>query len=196
MNSCNETFYPLDYWYHLYGFPYIVDIIVAYIITPIWFLSLILCIFSLVILLKPPFFASNFFRYMRFYVANCLIISAISLTIILTITRRIFSIANTYEASFYSIYVFLTAENVLFLFSSCIEISLVVERVSYLLPRRFKLARFTSFNGFFLIIFIICILINIPGIFLFEPSFADVQLDSNTPFRIWYFNVAPLSYSL
>ena len=133
---------------------------------------------------------------MRLYVANCLIISAISLTIVLTITRRFFSIANTYEASFYSIYVFLTAENILFLFSSCIEISLVVERVSYLFPSRSRLTKFTSFNRFFFILFIVCILINIPGIFLFDPAFVDVQLDANTKFRIWYFDVAPLSYSL
>ena len=196
MNSSNETFYPLDYWLSLYGFPYISDIIYAYIITPVWFLSFILSIFSLFILFKTQFFASNFFNYMRLYVANCLVLSFMSLTSILAITRRFFSIANTYEATIFSIYVFLTSVNILILFSSCIEICLVVERILYLLPRGFKKIKLVNFKTFFSILFIFCVLINITGVFLFEPAFADIQLDEKTTFRLWYVALTNFSYTL
>ena len=196
MNSTNETFYPLDYWLGLFGFPYITDVIFAYVITPIWFVSLILSIFSMFILLKTPFFASNFFKYMRLYVANCAILSVVSFTTIIPFTRRFFSITNTYEASVYGICVFWFIGNSLILFSSCIEICLVVERILYLLPRRFKRIKLMGFYKFFCIQFVICILVNVPGIFLFEPAFADTQLDQKTLFRIWYFGPTAFSSSL
>ena len=196
MNSSNETFYPLDYWLGLYGYPYIADITIAYVITPIWLLSLIFSIISLIILCKAPFFGSNFFNYMRLYVANCSILSLISFTSILAMTHRFFSIANTYEGVFYGIYVFFTAQNSLFLFSSCIEICLVVERILFLLPTGVRRIKLTSFGKFFLILVIICFVVNVPAIFLFEPAFADVQVDPHTPYRVWYIGLSAFSYSL
>ena len=196
MNSSNETFYPLDYWFSLYGYPYITDAIFAYVTTPIWVLSLILSIFSLLILRKAPFYASNFFSYMRLYVLNCLILSVVSPTIVIGFTRKFFSITNTYEATFYNNYIFMTAEITLVLFSSCIEICLVVERILYFLPGKYMRIKFLDFKKFFFILFIICLSINVPAMFLFEPAFADVQLNEKTTFRIWYPGIASFSYSL
>ena len=193
MNSSNATFYRLEEWFSIFGYTHIADIITAYIITPVWLLTIILSMFSLFILLKPSFFASNFFKYMRLYVTICLILSLLSLTTILATTRTLFSITNPYKATFYCIYAFSTAQNILFLFSSCIEICLVVDRISNLLPTSFKRIKLIGFKKFFFILFIICILIHIPGIFLFEPAFADIQLDQNTLFRIWF--IAPTTYS-
>ena len=150
MNSTNETFYSLDYWFTFYGYPYIADLIVAYAITPIWFLSLILSIFSLFILRKAPFFASNFFSYMRLYVANCLILSLLGLATILGATHRFFSITNTYEAVFLTNYVLWFIGNCLILFSSSIEICLIVEKMLYLMSARFKRIKVIKFNLFFL----------------------------------------------
>ena len=196
MNSSNETFYPLEYWFGLYGFPYIIDAIFVYATTPVWFLSLILSILTLFILRKDSFNASNFFTYMRLYVLNCLILSIFSPTIVIGYTRNFFSITNTYEAVFYSNYIFMAAEIALVLFSSCIEICLVVERILYLLPRRYMRIKCLGFKRFFFILFICSFLVNFPSIFLFEPAYADVQLDENTIFRIWYAGIASFSFSL
>ena len=194
MNSTNETFYSLDYWLSFYGYPYTTEIFAAYIITPIWLLSLILSIFSLLILRKAPFYASNFFNYMRLYVSNCLILSVISPTTILVFTRRLFTITNTYEAVFYAVYVHWLISNSLTLFSSCIEICLVVEKILYLLPSSFKRIKFISFKKFFFTLFLVCILVNLSGIFLFEPGYADIKQNPNDPFfRLWLF--VPTSFS-
>ena len=195
MNSTNETFYPIDHWFDFYGYTLIGDTIVTYFITSAWLFSLVLSIFSLFILLKSPFFASNFFRYMRLYVANCLILSVISATTIFAATHRFFSITNTYESIFYSIYVHLFTTSSLFLFSSCIEICLSVERILYLLPTRFKRIKLISFEKFFSILFVASLSVNVPGLFIFEPAFADIQLDQNKTFRIWYLGQTPFSYT-
>ena len=196
MNSTNETFYPLDYWLSLFGYSYITDMIFAYIITPIWLLSLILSIFSLFILFKTQFFASNFFNYMRLYVANCLILSVIGLTTILATTHRFFSFTNTYEAVFFSIYFYVFTENSFILFSSSIEICLAMERILYLLPRRFKKIKLVGFKKFFFALFIFCLLANMPPMFLFEPGFSDVPLNPDTLFRIWRLSPTTFSFSL
>ena len=193
MNSSNETYFSLDTWFSLFQFPLIGDIICAYILTPVWLLSLIFSLFSLFILFKPAFFASNFFSFIRLYVINCLILSVLASTAIFASTRRIFSITNTYEANFYGVYVYFTAHNSLVLYSNSIEICLVVERILYLLPARYRRIKLIGFKKFFFILFIVCILVNIPGIFLFEPAYADVPLDKYTQFRIWHFGVASFS---
>ena len=196
MNSTNETFYSLDYWFTFYGYPYIADLIVAYAITPIWFLSLILSIFSLFILRKAPFFASNFFSYMRLYVANCLILSLLGLATILGATHRFFSITNTYEAVFLTNYVLWFIGNCLILFSSSIEICLIVEKMLYLMSARFKRIKVIKFNLFFFVLFVACILVNVPLLFILEPAFADVQLDKSTLFRVWYIGMNTFSSTL
>ena len=196
MNSSNETFYPLDFWFNFYGYPYIIDLVIGYFITPAWVLSLIFSAFSLFILLKHTFFASNFFSFMRLYVVNCLILSALSLTTILPFTRRFLSFSNTYEAAVYGNYAFWFIVNSLTLYSSCIEICLVVERILYLLPGRFTRMKFLGFKTFFFFLFILSFLVNVPGIFLFEPAFGDVQLDEKTNFRVWYIGYTSFSFSL
>ena len=196
MNSSNETFYSLDYWFGLYGFPYILDVIIAYGVTSIWFASVIMSTFSLFILCRTQYLASSFFRYMRLYVANCWILSLLSVTTAISLTHRFFSLSNTYEAAFYGVYVLFMAQSTLFLFSSCIEICLVVERILCLLPRSFRRIKMISFRKFYLILFIFCIAVNVPGIFLYEVEYNDVQLDSNTKFRIWYFALTDFSFSL
>ena len=196
MNSSNETFYSLDYWLSLYGYPYITEVFATYIITPIWLLSLMLSIFSLFILRKAPFFASNFFNYMRLYVSNCLILSVISLTTIFVLTRRLFAISNTYEAVFFDVYVNWLIANSLTLFSSCIEICLVMEKILYLLPSSFKRIKLISFKKFFFALFLACILVNLSGMFLFETGYADIKLDPNAPlFRLWLFVPTSFSFS-
>ena len=196
MNSSNETFYSLDFWFTFYGYSNTLDLITAYAITPIWFLSLIFSIFSLLILSKPPFLSSKFFRYMRLYVANCLVLSLLCTTSLAT-TRRYFNFTNTYESTFYTNYVFISSENILFLFSSSIEVCLVIERIIHLLPTG-SIRRLPSinFNKIIFILFFIIILVNLPPIFLFEPAFADVQSDQNTTFRIWYIGLTSFSFSL
>ena len=196
MNSTNETFYPLDFWFGLYGYPYIADIIVAYVITPVWLLSLLVSLFNLLILLKAPFFASHFFSYMRLYVANCVILSLIGISAIFATTHNIFSFSNTYEVVYFSYWITWFASNSFVLFSSCIEISLVVERVLYLLPARYRRIKVVGFYKFFFSLFIACLVINLPVLFLFETSFADIQLDQNSTFRIWYIGVTAFSYEL
>ena len=192
MNSTNAS---LDYWFGLYGYAYITDIITAYLITPAWLVSLLFSILSLFILLKTPFLPSSFFRYMRLYVANCLILSAVSTTTIISLTRRITSITNTYEAVFYAIYVHWFITNSLNLFGNCIEICLVVERSLYILPKSFHRIKLLSFKKFFFILFLACSLVNTSGLVLFHPACADIQMDENKLFRIWYFSPASFSYT-
>lgn len=195
MNSTNASFHPLDYWFSLYGYAYITDIITAYLITPVWLVSLFFSMLSFFILLKTPFFSSSFFRYMRLYVANCLILSVVSTTTIISLTRRITSITNTYEAVFYAIYVHWFLTNSLNLFSNCIEICLVVERSLYMLPKSFNRIKLISFRKFFFILFLVCTLVNTSGMFLFQASYADIQLDRNTLFRMWHFSPTSFSYT-
>ena len=132
---------------------------------------------------------------MRLYVANWLILSIVSLTTIVGVTRRFFSISNTFENAFYVIYVFLIAQNSLVLFSGSIEICLVVERILYLLPRRYSRIKFVGFKKFFFILLTVCILANTSGIVLFQPTFFDIRLDATNPFRIWYIVASAFSSS-
>ena len=193
MNSSNETFYPIDFWFSLYGFPHVQDIIIVYIITPFWVTALILSSFSFFVMLKAPFFHSSFFKYMRLYVLSNSLLSLLSTTSFIQLTRHIFSFTNTEAATFYGNYVFAYAQSSLFSFSSLIEICLAAERILGLLPRRFKKIKILGFNKFFSISFIACVLVNITAVLLFEPAYADIQLENNAVFRLWYYGITSLS---
>ena len=138
MNSTNETFYSLAYWYDLFGFSYIVDILYFYVSTPISLVSFCLNITSFYVLNKKPFLKSKFFTYMRLYVLSNTFLSLLLTTTFIMGTHNIFEFTNSYECIFYGTYIFACFQSALLLFSSLLEILMIIERSLYFLPVRFK----------------------------------------------------------
>ena len=138
MNSPNETFYPLSYWFDLFAYSYIFDSLFFFVLTPISLISLCLKIIAFRVLNKSQFLKSKFFCYMKSYVLNGILQSVIIMTTFTMNTHSFFEFTNTYEALFYGIYIYFCVISGSLLFSSFLEILMVIERLFYFLPTRFK----------------------------------------------------------
>ena len=196
MNSTNETFYPLSYWFDLFGYTYIFDSLYFFALTPICLISLGLNIMTFHALNKKPFMKSRFFSYMRYYVFNGIFQSLISMTTFIINTHNFFEFTNTYEALFYGIYIYFSLFSSSLLFGSCLEILMVIERSLYFLPAKFKKIKIINIKIISIIVLLISVFINAIFIFLTEPAYSDVQLSEKTWHRIWYFGFTSFSSTL
>ena len=196
MNSSNETYYPLDFWFEALGFPKNLEILTVYIIAPLGIMSFLLNLLTFMVLCKKCFLGSIFFSYMKLYIFSGTILSLISSTFFILVTQRLFRFSNTYEAVAYSLYFFSSVQPMFFLYCCFLEICIVIERSFYFLPKRFRKFQNIDFNTFNLILFLFCVILHIPILFLFFPDHMDVQLDNSTSYRIWYIGVADFSNTL
>ena len=190
MNSSNATYYPLSFWFAEFGYPEILDYLNFYTITPLSLISLCLNIITYRILIRAPFLNSQFYSYMKLYVLNGAVLSLVLMTSFIYSTRGIFEFTNSYGASLYGLYSSGFFQATLLIFSSGLEILLVLERLFYFLPASFKSVQiiFKSKKFLFLFFMFAC-LTSVIFIFAAQPNYQDVQLDEKTWYRIWFYGV-------
>ena len=196
MNSTNETFYPLSYWFDLFGYTYIFDSLYFFALTPICLISLGLNIITFRVLIRKPFMKSRFFSYMRHYVLNGIFQSLILMTTFIINTHNFFEFTNTYEALFYGIYIYFCLFSSSLLFGSCLETLMVIERSLYFLPAKFKKIKIINIKIVFLITMVLSVFMSATIILSNECAYFDVQLSENTSYRIWYLGVKSFTSSL
>ena len=197
MNSTNATYQPLSYWFGQFGFPYTLDSLVFYTITPLSLISLCLNIITFRILTKLSFLRSQFYSYMKFYILNSALLSLLLMTVVVSSTRNIYQFTNSYAACFYGLYIFMFLKTNFIMIGSGFEISLLIERSFYFSPNFFKSIKvLTKSKKFIFIFFIFTCLISIVFVFAAEPNYLDVELDEKTWYRIWYYGVTSFSLTL
>ena len=197
MNSSNLTLQPLDYWLRFYGFPNYLEILYIYIQTPFSVLAFALNLITFFILQKNIFSVSRFFKYMRFYVLNNSITSLLLISTFMGGSHRYLTFTNSFSALFYCSYFFAPIQSYLFFCSAFLEIAIVIQRALYFTPesRQSKLFKFIHTYKFFIALFVLCALVNIPIFMVFEPAYVDIQLDSNEWYRLYYFGTTAFSES-
>ena len=196
MNSSkNETYFSLEFWFEVCGFPKSAETLSIYAVTPLSLISLVLNLLSYKVLSKKCFLGSLFFRYMKCYILNGAVLSLVCSTIFISTTPRLFGFTNTYGALAYTLYFFTPVQPLLFLYSCFLELCIIIERLLYFLPKRFRKIQNIDFKKLNLAMLLFCIILHVPTFFFFLPSYLDVQLDTNTTHRIWYGEINTFSYS-
>jgi hypothetical protein len=198
MNSTqneSETYHDQEFWLNIVSHSRTLDYLYIYTLVPFFTVSLGLGLLSFFILTKKEFKNNSFFKHMRAYVLNSIFLFAILATTFVPITRRVFNFTNSYESLFYGCYFYLPLIAVFYLNSSLIEICIVIERLLYFLPSRYKMIKKFGFKKYCLILQALSLLINLPNFFSSYPSFMDVKLDSNTTFRAYYWGKTDFAQS-
>ena len=197
MNSTNATYQTLNFWFEKFGFPYLLDSINFYTLTPLSIISSCLNIITYRVLNKATFLNSKFYGYMKINVLNGVFLSLILITSFISSTRNNFEFTNSYASSFYALYVYGFLLSTFLIIGSGLEFLLLIERSLYFSPTSFKKIKTIIESKKFVYIFpIIACLIS--GVFIFgiQPYYKDVQLDENTWHRIWYPGVTSFSLTL
>ena len=192
-NSAQQAYLSLDVWLGLFGSYLTFDYLYTYLITGLSIIGLGFNSISWLVLQKRTFSSNEFYRFMRVYTFNGIILSLILSTTFATTSFRLFGFVNSFAAIFYGTYFYTPLLSVFYLNSSLLEIIMVVERMIYFLPKRYKISKIIGFKKLCFILVGIGIVVSLPNYFIFSPSFFDAPLDENTTFRIHFMNVTPFS---
>ena len=193
MNTTENKHFSLDFWLNAFGSVLEVDILYVYLLTPLALVSFCFNLTSFVVLLKSSFSISSFYKYMRVYSLNSTLISLVVLTTFTNRTHRIFSFTNTYPALIFGVYIKNPLESILYLYSSLLEIFLIIERLLYFFPCHLKKLEFIGYSKFLIFLFALSALINVPLFFLLEPTHADVKVSTDAWYRIHYYGITSFS---
>ena len=196
MNSSqNETYHDLEYWFFMVGQSWIFDYLYVYTLVPFFLTAFVFGLLTYCILLKKEFNNNSFFKYMRAYALNSLFLFAILTTTFIPFTKSVFQLTNTYQAIFYGCFFYTPSLSTFYLNSSIIEICIIIERLLYFLPAKYKRIKVIKFYKFCALLFIISLVISLPNFFIANPAYMDVKLDMNTTFRVYYWGNTEFSQS-
>ena len=150
-SSANRTqqayYFSIDYWLSLIGSFPINDYLYTYLITILSLVAFVLNSTSLKILTCRALSTSNdFYKLMRIYMLNSIILAVVLATTFLTVSYRFINIINSYTNTFYNVYVYTPLLSTLYLNASLLEIWMLIERMSFFLPSRNKIAPSTHFS--------------------------------------------------
>ena len=196
-SSSNQTFNDLSYWLDLLGLSFSLEALTVYSLLPLCLISVVLNSISFWILNKKEFMLGTFFSYLRIYVLNSSAFSLILITAPLFSSKRILTFSNSYTTSFYGCYIFSVLMATLYLFSSLLEILIVVERMSYFLPNRFKKIDKMGAKKFCFVLLALSLLVNSPMFFVTYPKLVYlIKLDQNTTYPLFYWNLTRFSFTI
>ena len=194
MNSTlNETYHDLEYWFLMVGQSWIFDYLYVYSLVPFFLIAFGISLLGYLILLKKEFQIGSFYQYMRAYILNGMFLFAILTTTFIPLTKSVFKFTNTYEAIFFGCFFQRPVQYIFYTNSALIETCIVVERLLYFLPARYRRIKMLGFKKFSFFLIIISTVINLPNFFMAYPTSMDVKLDRNTTFRIYYWGSTDFS---
>ena len=191
----NATYHDSEYWFSMIGQSPIFDYLYMYSLVPFFLIAFGFGSLSYWILLKKEFNRNSFFKYMRAYALNSLFLFAILTTTFIPFTKSVFQLTNTYQAIFYGCFFYTALLSIFYLNSSFIEICIIIERLLYFLPAKYKRIKVIGFYKFCVLLFIASLVISLPNFFIANPAYMDVKLDFNTTFRIYYWGNTEFSQS-
>ena len=180
MNSSSAL--PFDAFYKSYITTPIVYYGTLYGLTPFSCISILMNLITYIILRKKKFQSSKIFTYLRYNAFNSLIISLLLLTRFTVISYNFFDFTNTYGALVYACYFFLPFLSIFYLNGNLLDIYITIERVHHLVPNN-SLKRIVNTKHFWLIIFMVSLIINIPNFFVSQPFYLYFKLNDNTIIR-------------
>lgn len=197
MNSSNnsEIFFSKDFWLTQYISTWLFDSIYLFAITPVGLVGFILNSLSFYVLMHSEFTKlSQIYIYFRVITLNSALLNLFQASLFLSMTYRYLEFTNSFEALTYGSQVYLPTTSFLYLFGSCLDIFISLERCSIFITQLKLLLKYRPMV-MCLALFFASFLIHIPYYFVNSPSYFDAPLDANTYYRIWYFDLTEFGKS-
>jgi len=197
INSINESiiYISKDYWLSQFASSWFLDSFYVFIISPLGFIGFILNLLSFFVLQNKEFDNINIYSYFKVISINSALLNLMQASLISTSTFRYFEFSNSQEAISYATYIFLPVSNIFLLFGSTLDICISMDRCSIFIAKLKAIFKY-PFKKVCLSLLIICILIDLPYFFVNMPSYYDAQLDANTTYRLWFWDITPFGKSL
>lgn len=193
-NSTNSSSYlPLSEQLAMFGFYYLVDILVTVIYIPTCFIGSFLSLVCVLVFYSREF-KLPMYIYLRLYsIANTLI-ALVSIYSALTTPIQIISFANSSIANAYVAYVYCPIMNLSYFFATILDIAMLMDRIALFVPRLkpvfcnhpYKLSG---------LILLVCLAIDFPYFFFYMPKSVVLQLNATEFYRLHYVDYTEFGFS-
>ena len=196
-NSSNASYfyYDLDFWLPQFASTWALDSIYLFVITPLALIGMFLNIFTFILLTKKEFHKNKIYSFFKWIALNSALMNLVESGLFSCSTYRYFDFSNSYESNFYGTHVFLPVYNTCYIFGSCLDILLSLERCSIFVNKLKRLFTYPVKNVC-LISLAFCILVTFPFFFVQEPAYFDAPIYPQTYHRIWYWGITSFGSSL
>ena len=198
MNSTSNNsyfYYDLEFWLPQFASTWALDSIYLFVITPLALIGVFLNIFTFILLSKKEFHKNKIYSYLKCIVINSALMNLVESGLFSCSTFRYFDFSNTYETNFYGTHVFLPVSSTCYIFGSCLDILVSLERCSIFVNKLKRLFTYQVKNVC-LISLGFCVLVTFPFYFLQEPAYFDAPIYPKAYHRIWYWGITSFGYSL
>ena len=195
-NSTIDYFnYDLEFWLPQFASTWALDSIFLFIITPLALSGVVLNVLTLIILCQKKFQQNKINHYFRCIALNSAVMNLTESTIFVCSTYRYFEFSNTFESNAFGLHVYLPISNSCYIFGSCLDILVSLERCSIFVTRLKRLFEY-KVKYVCLVLFVVCVLITSPFFFVEEPAYFDAPIYPKTYYRIWYWGLNSFGNSL
>ena len=166
-----------------------------FVLTPLSIISAGLNLVAYIILRKAQFSVSTIFRFLRINVLNSFFVSLLLATRFTAISYSAFDFSNSYQALFYGSYFYIPFLSILYLNGNLLNICITIERIMNFRPLA-NLKHIMKSKHFWVILFTISIVINIPIFFISYPAFIDYRVENNLIIRKYFYKLTDFSTSI
>lgn len=179
--------YSKQYWAERFRSYSLIDTLYIFILTPLSLIGIFSCILSFQIL-KKKCFNSTIYTYFRVYLIN-----SITICIIFSIKGSILS-EHSYLTRLFDLRMLLPIFAMVYYLNSLLDVYLSLKRLSYFLP---KLKIIRKLNPYLVssVLLTISIFMNSAYSLTYMPGVKEVQLDSNTKYKIYFVKLSKFGAS-
>ena len=175
---------PLENLIRPFGSTWTVYAGTLYGLTPLSIMAAFMNIITYFILRQSQFKTSTIFKYLKYNVLNSLIISLILATKIISTVYK-FDFTNSYASSFYGNFFFGPFLAIFYLNGNLLDIFITIERILKIHPIE-KIKKIIKLKFFWLFLFILSLIINMPNFFITSPAFVDLNINNKTLIRSYF----------
>lgn len=177
----------------MFGFYYLVDILVTAFYIPSCFIGSFLSIVCVIVFYSREF-KLPMYIYLRLYSIANTVIALVSIYSALTTPVQLISFANSPVANYYVAYVYCPIMNLSYFFATILDVAMLMDRIALFVPRLkpifcnhpYKLSG---------VIFLYCLAVDFPYFFFYLPTSTLFQLNETEFYRLYYIDYTEFGHS-
>ena len=174
-----------EQWITFFGSSILIDQINLYFLTPLSLIGAVLNLLSFIVFSQKDFSSINLCSYLKILTLNSLAVNLLQSTVFFFTNYRFFEFTNTVQMVNYYSYFYFPFISVTYTFGNIIAIIINLERIFQAKKRADYFKKLNS-KVVGLVLFVVCILLNIPLFLTYTPSNKQLPIGPSSFFTVHY----------
>ena len=184
-----------EQWITFFGSSILIDQINLYFLTPLSLIGAVLNLLSFIVFSQKDFSSINLCSYLKILTLNSLAVNLLQSTVFFFTNYRFFEFTNTVQMVNYYSYFYFPFISVTYTFGNIIAIIINLERIFQAKKRADYFKKLNS-KVVGLVLFVVCILLNIPLFLTYTPAYMQLPTGPTSFFTLNYSSYTQFSTGL